>query len=158
MAVHGFQTSKQAHKFDNLMNDVLYSCCRVCMPVKRLLFAGLSGSLLAACVGFLCQLPSDLSILSCLLREGWIPLSEQYPHASLGFVKLFTSSPCAFWEGNNTAFHKYQTMAKLHTQIKNWTSVSLAQVSFPLKFPSTNDCWQRDLCGGTNRNKTLHGV
>lgn len=135
-----------------------YSCCRVCMPVKELLNVRLSGSLLAACVSFLCQLPSDLSILSCLLREGWIPFSEQYPHASLGIVKVFTSSSCAFWEGNNTAFHKYQTMAKLHTQIKNWTSVSLAQVGFPLKFPTTNDCWQRNLCRENSKNQALHAV
>lgn len=36
-------------------------------------------------------------------QGGWIPVREQYPHASLGFVKVFTSSLCAFREKNNTA-------------------------------------------------------
>lgn len=133
-----------------------YSCYRVCMPEKGLLYVRLSGSLLTACVSFVCWLPSDLSILSCLLREGWIPLCEQYPNASLDFVKVFTSSSCTSWEGNNTAFHKHQMMAKLHTQIKNWTSAGLAQVGFPLKFPTTNDCPQRNLCRETNKKPTLH--
>lgn len=45
----------------------------------------------------MCQLSlptalGPLSIFPCLLREGWIPLSEQYPHASLDVFKAFTSS------------------------------------------------------------------
>lgn len=45
----------------------------------------------------MCQLSlptalGPLSIFPCLLREGWIPLSEQYPHASLGVFKAFISS------------------------------------------------------------------
>lgn len=83
----------------------------------------------------------------------------------------WTISPCQSWlcytlyfllmrllGKEQYCFHKYQTMAKLHTQIKNWTSVSLAQVSFPLKFPTTNDCWQSNLCSETNTNATLNGV
>lgn len=157
MALHGFHPVTRRL---NLTISELYVLLmlQVCMPGKGLLNVRLSGSLLAPCVSFLCQSPSDLFILSCLLREGWIPFTEQYPHASLGSVEVFTSSSCAFWEGNNTAFHKYQTMAKLRTQIKNWTSVSLAQGSFPLKFPTTNDCWQRKPCRENNKNQTPHGV
>ncbi len=76
------------------------------MPVYEFLYVEFSGSLLEACVSVLCQLPSDLSILSCLLSEGWIPLTEQYPHASPDVVKVLTSSSVAFREGNNTFFHK----------------------------------------------------
>lgn len=117
-----YMVSSPVNRHTNLtvVNYKSYSCCRVCTPVKAFLYVGLSSCLLAACVRFLCQLPSDLSILSCLLREGWIPLSEQYSPASFGFVKLFTSFSCAFWEENNTAFHKCHTVAKVHPQIKNW--------------------------------------
>lgn len=108
---------------------------RCCMPVKGLVYiyvcvcAGPSLSLWATCVTLLRHLPSDLSILLCLLREGWIPLCEQYPHASFGFVKVFTSSSCAFWEVNNAC----QTMAKLHTQIKNWHCKTFFLQCFPLQ-------------------------
>lgn len=88
------------------MKCLSYSCSYVRTPVKGLVCVGLSGSLFAACVSVLCQLPSDLSILSCLLREGWISLSEQYPHASLGVFKICTSSSLCLWEGKITASHK----------------------------------------------------
>lgn len=83
---------------------------------------------------FLCLQHVSALSASCLLtshsqmftQSGWIPPCEQYPHASFGSVKLFTSFYYASWRANNTAFHKKQMMAKLHTQIKNWhKSVSL---------------------------------
>lgn len=78
---------------------------QVCTPVKGLLYMILSGSLLAPCVSFPHQLPLDLSILPCLLREGWIPLSEQYPHASLGIFKALTSS----WWWWQSCTHRLKT-------------------------------------------------
>lgn len=130
------------------------------MLMKEIPSAVFSGTSFAQCIW---QLASDLSIVSCLLRVGWIPVSEQYAHASLGFVKHFTSSLFAHGAGNNIAFHNYQTVVKATHRLKTGPqrarqrSMFLPSFSVQILLLLTGDFFPFPM-GVKQSEKILHGV
>lgn len=141
-----------------LINCLSYSCCKVCMPVKRTPLCETQSFFVGMCQF---SLPAAFWPLhSLVFTQGGVDTTrwtisscQSWCFWSLYFLLMY------LWEGNITAFLKATSrwQSCIH-RLKTRPQWAWHKSVFLWSFPTTNDCWQRILCRETNQNQILHGI